>query len=251
MDYLAAAIALGFIGSFHCIGMCGPIALALPVHHKSPLSKQFLIILYNFGRISTYAVFGLLAGIAGKSFAVAGLQQVFSVVLGLLLLASVLIPSRSGYAGSGFFLKIKSALGGLFSKGRPSSLFVVGLLNGFLPCGLVYVGIAGATATGDILKGTLFMAAFGLGTVPMMYLLPLVGNHVPLRARNLFRRATPVIVSVMAVFLVLRGLNLGIPYISPKINSDATVRCHEQHPPRKGLMLCKPTSSGSQNHCSR
>lgn len=253
MDYLVAAISLGFLGSFHCVGMCGPIALALPVHKKPPLLKNTLIIVYNLGRIITYATFGLLAGVVGESFVMAGFQQGFSIAVGVILLASVFLPFKNSLSGYSFFLWIKTTFNRLFSKGTQSSLFIVGLLNGFLPCGLVYVGIAGAAATGDILKGALFMAAFGLGTAPMMFALPLIGSSISASSRNTIRKATPVFVTVMALLLVLRGLNLGIPYLSPHVNKDLqTVSCHENYPDKSKMTRCQKNSSlCNPGHCTQ
>lgn len=245
MNFLIAAITLGFLGSFHCIGMCGPIALALPVNNKAPLIKYALISLYNLGRITTYAAFGVIAGVVGKSFVMAGLQQGVSITLGIILLAMVLLPFKNSLSGYSFFFWIKTTLSRLFLRGNKSSLFIVGLLNGFLPCGLVYVGIAGAVAMGDTLKGALFMAAFGLGTVPMMFLLPLAGSSISISARNKIRKVTPIVVAVTACFLILRGLNLGIPYISPAINkTEQTMRCHDIYPDNRKIIRCeKPESS--------
>ena len=241
MGVLAAAIALGFLGSFHCVGMCGPIALALPVHNKPPLFRNSLILLYNLGRISTYALFGLLAGLVGESFAMAGFQQGLSVAMGLILLATLFLPLKSSLPVHGFFLGIKASLQRVFSKGTRPSLFVVGLLNGFLPCGLVYVGIAGAAATGSLVKGALFMASFGLGTAPLMLALPLLGNKISLSSRNRIRKATPAIVAVMALLLILRGLDLGIPYLSPRISGNTSdVCCHKNSPEKKQIIRCHP-----------
>jgi len=240
MGFLIAAISLGLLGSFHCIGMCGPIALALPVHNKPPLVKYTLIFLYNLGRIITYSVLGVLAGIVGKSFIFAGLQQVLSVSVGIALLVYVFIPFRNGVSGYPFFLWIRTSFERVFSMGSRSSLFLVGLLNGLLPCGLVYVGLAGAVATGDLLKGALFMAGFGLGTFPMMILVPVSGGLITMPVRKKIRKAIPVVIAVMAVFLILRGLNLGIPYVSPKVDRSGTVAtCHSQpaiYP--KGMVKC-------------
>lgn len=243
MDFLAAAIALGFLGSFHCVGMCGPIALALPVHNKPPLLRNVLILLYNLGRISAYAAFGLLAGSVGQGFAMAGLQQKLSVVIGVLLLAAVFFPFKNKLSGHSFFLWLRTAMGRLFSRGTRPSLFIIGFLNGFLPCGLVYVGIAGAAATGTIAKGVLFMSAFGLGTVPMMFALPLIGNRISLSFRNRIRKATPVLVAGMALLLILRGANLGIPYLSPRVSDNTeAVCCHESEAGKKQVInCCKPS----------
>lgn len=239
MGILAVAILLGFLGSFHCIGMCGPIALALPVHNKGPVLKYFLIVFYNLGRITTYTSFGLLAGVIGKGFTVMGLQQGLSVTVGLILLASAFLSFKNSFPGYSFFLWIKNTIGRLFLKGIPSSLFVIGLLNGFLPCGLVYTGIAGAVATGDVLKGALFMTVFGLGTVPMMFAIPLISSVIPVSARNRIRKANPFIIALMGFLLVTRGLNLGIPYLSPGLNkSTATAFCHEGNAGDRPVIKC-------------
>ncbi|MGZ4043606.1 MAG: sulfite exporter TauE/SafE family protein, partial [Bacteroidia bacterium] len=94
MFSIVAAISLGLLGSFHCIGMCGPIALALPVHQATVFRKVVAILLYNSGRIITYSLLGLLFGIIGQGFAVFGLQQVLSVSLGTLILLSIILPKK-------------------------------------------------------------------------------------------------------------------------------------------------------------
>lgn len=240
MDFLIAAISLGFLGSFHCIGMCGPIAMSLPVHNKPPLLKYILILSYNFGRIITYSLMGFLAGSVGKSFMIAGLQQALSVTIGILLLIYVFVPFKNSFSGYSFFMWIKTTLARVFSIGKGSSLFLVGILNGLLPCGLVYIGIAGAIATGDLLKGFLFMAAFGVGTLPMMILLPFVGGLITVSTRSKMLKVIPVMITVMALFLILRGMNLGIPYVSPKISTTKEgVSCHQAGPEKPKLLYCR------------
>jgi sulfite exporter TauE/SafE len=249
MTYFITALALGFLGSFHCVGMCGPIALALPVHHKAPLLKHALIVLYNLGRVITYSVLGLVAGTVGKSFALAGFQQGVSIALGIILIAGVFLPFKNSLLGYGFFLSIKTGLSRLFIKSSKPALFTIGLLNGFLPCGFVYVGITAAVASSDILQGAWFMCAFGLGTIPMMYLLPLTGGAVSLPLRNKMRKTTPVIITLMALFFIVRGLNLGIPYVSPRISneSNSAVPCHSSltGPDHKNLIKCRISTANT------
>ncbi|MDI1355831.1 MAG: sulfite exporter TauE/SafE family protein [bacterium] len=233
MQFLLVAISLGFLGSFHCIGMCGPIALALPLGNSSPIKKTFLIISYNLGRILTYSVFGIFAGIVGKTFALAGYQQALSVSIGVVLLLIVFVPAKYTHGNSfvpkifSFFNAVKTEFGKLFLKKGHGTLFTIGLLNGLLPCGLVYLGIAGSIATGDILNGALFMAAFGLGTLPVMLALPYAGSFIGLATRNTMRKTIPVVVTLTALLLILRGLNLGIPYVSPNVDkAQMTAACH-------------------------
>jgi sulfite exporter TauE/SafE len=148
MPLIIAAISLGFLGSFHCIGMCGPIALALPVHQYSPLKKYVGIFLYNLGRVTTYTFLGVIFGLLGQSFFLGGFQQVLSIVIGILLLSSVILTNSKSLNSAkslsflySFINSVKNQLGNLFNKKGLHFLFFIGLLNGLLPCGLVYLGI--------------------------------------------------------------------------------------------------------------
>jgi sulfite exporter TauE/SafE len=226
MEFLIAAIVLGFLGGFHCVGMCGPIAMALPVHNKSASQKVITILIYNFGRIVTYSAFGLLFGAIGQSFVLFGLQQALSIVLGSLILLFVIISyfgkvNNPVLSKAYFFINaVKSKLSNLFSKRNYSAFFSIGLLNGLLPCGLVYMALAGAIATGSIVNGALFMMFFGLGTLPFMFAVTYYSNLISLKVRNHMRKVVPVVVSLMAVLMILRGMNLGIDYISPKLTQE-------------------------------
>jgi len=231
MTSLAAALLLGLLGSFHCIGMCGPIALALPYAGKNLLAKISSVAIYNFGRVFTYGVLGILAGTVGKGLALAGLQQVLSVGLGVLILIFFILPKFHPQTNSAtltffsFTTKVKAGLGNLFSRKKRHSLFLIGLLNGLLPCGLVYIALAGALALGDVFKSGLFMAFFGLGTLPVMMAVSIFRSLFPVKVRSNLRRAIPFFVSAMAILLILRGLNLGIPYISPATNDQKSMSC--------------------------
>ncbi|MBK9477881.1 MAG: sulfite exporter TauE/SafE family protein [Bacteroidetes bacterium] len=237
MEFLIAAFTLGFLGSFHCIGMCGPIALALPLSSSSKWARVLGALLYNLGRSFTYAVFGIVFGLLGKSFVIAGFQQSISIFLGVLILIIVLFPERSmnrfQFSSKLYNLinKLKSKFTHLFSQKNYYSLFLIGLLNGLLPCGLVYLGVIGAIATGDAIQGALFMVLFGLGTLPAMFSLALISNQISISFRTKIRKAVPFFVSAMAVLLILRGLNLGVPYVSPKLSkTDSTKHecCHKK-----------------------
>jgi sulfite exporter TauE/SafE len=224
-----SGLALGFLGSLHCIGMCGPIALALPSHSKSKLSFYSGRILYNLGRVVTYSIMGLIIGLIGQKINLAGYQQIVSIVLGVMILIAVLLPARI----KKIFIQLKpvqiitkklqSTIGVLFRQGSQDSLFAIGVLNGFLPCGFVYVALAGAVALGNLEKSILFMTLFGLGTIPAMFSASIVTNLFGQNFRKKVHRAIPVFASVLAVIFILRGLNLGIPYLSPKMKQVTQV----------------------------
>jgi uncharacterized protein len=226
---LWTAFLLGFVGSAHCAGMCGPLALALP---GGGARSRFLVgrLLYNLGRIITYALMGAVFGLLGHGFALAGLQRWVSLVLGAIILGGLIFSPHFANAlpvtrAVGW---LKSALGGLFRRRELTAFFGVGLLNGLLPCGLVYVACAGATATGRVWGGMEYMVAFGLGTVPMMLALSLVGAKLQFVLRLRLQRLIPASLAVVGALLLLRGMALGIPYVSPKLPAqpDAASCCH-------------------------
>ncbi|MGE5680745.1 MAG: sulfite exporter TauE/SafE family protein, partial [Bacillota bacterium] len=220
---------IGLFGSLHCIGMCGPIVLALP--ESSAERSRFIAgrLLYNSGRILSYAFIGLILGLFGSGFAMFGFQQDLSIALGVLILISVVFTygirnSRFNFHFSNVYTsKLKSLFSRYLTKKSGSSLFILGILNGFLPCGLVYVAIAGAISTASSIKAALFMASFGLGTLPLMFAVSLFGNFLNINIRRKLNRLIPVFACILALILILRGMNLGIPYISPKLASASHV----------------------------
>lgn len=226
MEVIIAAISLGLLGSFHCIGMCGPIALSLPVHQYPKLKKYFGILIYNLGRILTYTCLGIVFGLLGQSFYLGGFQKILSIILGLLLLVSVILNNIRSFNSKqfnfmySFINTIKIQLGILFNKKGLHFLFFIGLLNGLLPCGLVYFGIAAATSTGHYIKGAEFMFYFGIGTLPIMYSVAFFGQFITTKYRNTIRSSMPYVVVLMALMLIIRGLNLGIPYLSPQFEKE-------------------------------
>ncbi|GAB2816610.1 sulfite exporter TauE/SafE family protein [Ferruginibacter profundus] len=225
VQLIFAAFAMGLLGSFHCVGMCGPLALSLPLSSDGNWAKFSGAFLYNAGRVVTYSVLGLVFGALGKSVALFGYQQWLSVILGVLIIVFIILPKRIASFNNNnfllsFFEKIRAALGQLFFKKNYSSLFSIGLLNGLLPCGLVYMAAAGAVATGDIGNSVLFMAFFGLGTLPVMWSVAFFGNYVSIGIRQKIRKAYPYMMMLMACLLILRGMGLGIPYVSPKADVE-------------------------------
>ena len=218
---LYTAFILGLLGSFHCIGMCGPIAFALPVDRSNKSKMVFQTFLYHIGRLFSYALIGLVFGILGKGLYIAGFQQRLSILMGVIMIIIVLIPvqlfnkynfSKPLYKFIGY---VKTKLG-FYLKRRTNSTFLsIGFFNGFLPCGLVYMALIGAIAASDAVNGSIYMFLFGLGTVPMMSMAVLAGNFLKISIRNKIQKVIPVLVVIIGLLFILRGLGLGIPYISP------------------------------------
>lgn len=233
IQLLLAGFILGSVSSFHCVGMCGPLALALPVQNLAGWNKMVSLVLYHLGRISVYAAFGLIFALAGRQIYLAGFQEWFSIGLGIVMLV---------VAGRFFFNKqiqhparlnklYRLIQGWIFylwkSPGR-SGFFLLGAANGLLPCGMVYLAIAGALNTSQIPSGMLFMAMFGLGTLPPLFSLAWFGSNIKMSFRNRIRQLTPYLITTMAIILIVRGLNLGIPFISPLLGAarSPAVICH-------------------------
>lgn len=219
---LITALTIGLIGSLHCAGMCGPIAIAIPLVKESWLKKIGGGVIYNFGRIFTYGVLGALFGMLGRGIKLAGLQQWASVLIGIIMIVSVLFPFIFrekikidsifiGYSG-----RLTTGFRKLFRQESSASLFLIGLLNGLLPCGLVYVAIAGALNTNDIVMGVAFMMLFGIGTIPMLLGISLAGNMISLSLKKKVSKVIPAFIVILGILFILRGMSIGIPYISPK-----------------------------------
>ena len=221
MAILLSALILGLAGSFHCAGMCGPIAVALPLHGNTTGGKIFGGGMYNIGRTITYGIMGAIFGLLGQGIQLIGFQQKVSVIMGALMIISVLFPAlfKNQYSMNkswiGFIGRLKKAIGKMFSIRTYSSLFFIGMLNGLLPCGLVYMAIAGAIGTGEVVLGSLYMILFGLGTIPMLLAISLAGNIMSQAVRKKINKLIPVLVVIVGIFFILRGLSLGIPYLSP------------------------------------
>jgi sulfite exporter TauE/SafE len=226
MDCWTAFI-LGLIGSVHCAGMCGPLALALPVTGTGPSSFALGRFAYNLGRLVTYCVMGAVFGVLGKTLLLIGIQRWVSIGLGMALLIGLFASRKLVLWRPVTTLvgQLKARMSVLLRQRSSVALLTLGLLNGLLPCGLVYVACAGATATGGVFSGLVYMAAFGAGTVPMMLAISLSGKLVPITLRLKLRKAIPVSVALLGTLLILRGMSLGIPYVSPDLAGNASC-CH-------------------------
>jgi len=227
-----SGLSIGLISSFHCIGMCGPIAFSLPIHYLKPQQKALGVFLYNAGRIFMYSFLGLIFGFIGRLIYLQGFARWFSMILGLVILSLLLYSAiQKSYIRVGFLdkanIKIQKFITVYIQKKQLYGMFLIGAANGLLPCGMVYFAITGALAAGSVVHGVLFMASFGLGTFPLMMLLSYFGFIINISLRNKIRKAVPFFMAAIAILLILRGMNLGIPYISPSFNAAGeSIPCH-------------------------
>ena len=231
-----AGFAFGFLGSLHCIGMCGPIVLALPVGNQGMLRYTLGRVLYNLGRVVTYSVMGGIIGLVGAGLSLAFLQQNVSIIAGAAILlvfvlqrfSHVALPSPLSFGS--VLLKLQATIASLLKESSLPALFLLGTLNGLLPCGFVYLAITTAAVTADVLKGVIFMAGFGIGTMPAMVGFSFSPRLVSPGLRSKISRVLPAFTVLVGVLLIVRGLNLGIPFISPRLSgSDASEMMHHHH----------------------
>lgn len=232
---LWSAFILGLLGSFHCVGMCGPIAFLLPVDRTNSFRKIIQITTYHFGRLLAYSLIGLFFGLIGKSLYIFGIQQQLSIIIGVIMIVAILIPTQ---LANSFKLsqpiykmisKVKSGLGQALKKKTTDTFLTIGFLNGFLPCGLVYMAVFASIATEQALMGSMYMVLFGLGTIPLMTSAIYLGKFLNSKVKQNIQKAIPVFVVLIGVLFILRGLGLGIPYLSPSPMVDmatGTMDCH-------------------------
>ena len=215
--YLWTAFTIGLFGSLHCVGMCGPIALAVGAGSGRKASRIGNMLLYNFGKTLTYALLGGVIGLLGKGIFLAGFQKTLSIATGVLLLTIALFSINVETkllkipALNALVFRLKTQLGRLLQNHARPTAFAVGALNGLLPCGLVYLAIVGALGTVGVISGMAYMALFGLGTMPLLLLTGLAGNWAGLRARRFLRKASPVFLVLFALLFLFRGLNFHVP----------------------------------------
>lgn len=211
---------LGLLGSFHCLGMCGPIAMAVSAYDKQRFVSNKIV--YNLGRMLTYSVLGFIIGSIGFSFQLAGLQQGVSIVTGafIILLAFYYkrseryVAGRGGVASAGW---LKKSLGKFIKKGGKTAFLASGLINGLLPCGMVYIALLASLALQDSFAGALYMFAFGAGTFPLMLVVMLSGKLFSVRIREKFLKGMPYLALLIGILFILRGSGLGIQSVSPQL----------------------------------
>ena len=232
---ILGAFLLGLFSSLHCVGMCGPIVMMLPLNHKSKTQKYLQLSFYHIGKLLAYTILGLLFGLFGKGLYLAGLQQNLSIILGIAMIVFTLVPekklaqinlSKPIYK---LIQKVKSTLGQQFHKKSNTSLFLIGTLNGFLPCALVYIALFGATSAQSLSQSVAYMASYGLGTIPLLTLVALGAHQLKSLTKTKFFYLIPIFSITLGLLFIIRGLGLAIPYVSPSVVNlliGANVHCY-------------------------
>ncbi len=208
--------------------MCGPIALAMRTPNASKIRQVFDKVLYHIGRVGAYVSIGAVAGLLGQALVFSGFQEFLAyfsgglmILIGLFAvnLDSVLLKVPAIATG---YQKISGLLGQALQQRQ--GVVLLGFLNGFLPCGLVYMALFGALATGDYWGGMAYMGLFGLGTVPMMLGTSLAGHLIQVKWRTMIRRAYPLIFIGLGIWFIIRGNSLSQLQGNPSNTEE--VFCH-------------------------
>ena len=211
------AFMIGLLGSVHCIGMCGPLAFAVPSFHKGWIFLVVDKLVYQAGRMIAYCLLGLIIGLIGQQIWLAGLQQGVSIASGLLILtaaSSRIFKLRFLNENPSFLLKPFNRMFNYALKHKANHL-IVGVINGFLPCGFVYLALAGALNTENIKNSVIYMFWFGLGTLPLMFIATLGFGLSSTIFRRKINSIIPYLMLCIGVWFILRGLTLDIPFLSP------------------------------------
>ncbi len=222
---------LGLAGSLHCVGMCGPLMLAIPLPSSERRAILLQMLVYHTGRILTYSALGLLFGLLGKGIAMAGFQQVLSLVAGFFIVAMAFVAWRfeqlvTALPGFGAFTRsIQRQMGYLMRSHPGSATFSLGLLNGLLPCGMVYAALAGAISTSNSMEGGIFMAFFGLGTLPLLLTVTVIGRSFSHSMRTKMKVLQPILLTLAGILLIQRGLHIDLSLFESAV-PKAGYECH-------------------------
>lgn len=228
--FLISALLLGLASSLHCVGMCGPLVMSVPVQHLPENKKISGVLIYQTGRIAIYAVLGIVAGLIGWRMYAAGLQQIFSITVGVLLLLMLTgsLLQKKLHVNNWLSKKLSELMFWAIHRKSSTGMLLMGAANALLPCGMVYIAVTGAMASGTVGASAVFMIFFGLGTLPSLLALAIWGVRLNWQTRQYMQKMVPYVVAITAILLIVRGLNLNIPYISPSFTERSidTVSCH-------------------------
>jgi sulfite exporter TauE/SafE len=221
--FVLSGFLLGMASSLHCVGMCGPIVIAMNRVNGLNGKGWERLLLYHGGRVSTYIILGFLAGLLGLGVRIGGWQQWLSIISGIMILAIYFLPRTGWFKGTTInFQPVTSRISKQMQKRTLLSSGVTGMLNGLLPCGMVYVAVAGSLAGNSLVQSAGFMAMFGLGTTGALVGVSLGGGWLGKRLAKVSPYVIPTFVCIIGCLFILRGMGLGIPFISPAVGHS----CH-------------------------
>jgi len=230
MNYsIFAGLVVGMLGSLHCVGMCGPILLAMPFENHN---KWIGAIIYHLGRILCYGLFGGLLALLGVTLRYSGVHEIISIGLGTFMILSLILfyfnisLFKVSFSNAWVVQKMKKYWGEFFRSKSLLVLGIIGFLNGLLPCGFVYVALGSSLLFNNPLDSFLYMFFFGMGTVPLLLGINLFRNLILNRYRQKIQLFYPIGTFIMGSLLIIRGFALDIPYLSPVLKTLGCAACH-------------------------
>lgn len=246
---LISAVLLGLAANLHCIGMCGPISMALPLDRSSNWKILSGALTFHFGRLLTYSLLGGFIGLIGLSITTLGIMQWLSILSGIVLIIfawrGLFGKIFSGNAAfSGISMKVSRGMGKLLKSRNPAKLLFLGMLNGVLPCGMVFAALLNALLAGSPMMSGIAMFTFGVGTLPALLVVAFAAQKIGSKLRSRFNQVAPYFLTIIGILVVLRGMNLDIPLISPHIQvTEVTEDNSEEAAPEVEMSCCHGTSS--------
>lgn len=224
----ASMFMLGLGGSLHCLGMCGPLVMAVPF----PKSRQNLLskTLYFLGKALAYGILGAVISLFGLKALWGDSQRYISILAGIIVILLAIFPILQPKIGK---FPFRNSFQNIFKaiKENPKwhHFLRLGFINGLLPCGMVYMALAAAMTGGGLVEGFIAMLFFGIGTTPLLWILASVKSKITTALRQQLKPVTIGLSLLVGILLLLRGLNLGIPYISPKLDTSMEMEHHHHH----------------------
>lgn len=223
------AFFIGLFGSMHCIGMCGPLAFAIPTAGGNWWRVLFDKVSYNLGRVISYTLLGVLIGFVGRQLWLSGLQQGVSFISGLLVIMAGLsrllkMKLTGGRIATRLFRPVNSLLN--YALQHRAGHLIIGMINGLLPCGFVYIALIGAVNTSSPVNAAQYMFWFGIGTFPLMLVAMLSVGFISPAIRIRINKAIPYFMICLGFWFVIRSIGLNIPYLSPARDAWQVSSCH-------------------------
>lgn len=213
--WILAGLMMSLLGSLHCAAMCGPIFLASA--SRFSVAKEYLVanLLHHAGKTFSYILLGSLMGVIGKLISIVIMQKWLLIISGSLLILFQILNTKPVFKA----FKINLILNRL-QQLKLNNSFTLGVINGLIPCGLSYSAAISAIATGNPLYGALFMLSFGIGTIPSLNLIAFSRWLFKFKVNKKLMQWKSVPVFFIGVLFILKGLDLGIPFISPKLHPE-------------------------------
>ena len=216
MTIFLAGLLLGVVSSVHCLGMCGPLVLSIgPRLDRTARTTQVArLLLYHGGRVATYTLLAIPAGLAGRMLWVQGLGRAVAIAAAIALIAAAM--GMRGLQTFGAVARLSASAAGRacaaaarWRRSRPAlGAVAAGAANGLLPCGMVYAAVVVAAASGTVANAFSTMVGFGVGTMPALVALSMSAASLPLGFRSRLQRLTPVVLLLAAALLLVRAFDV-------------------------------------------